>query len=61
MPLFAHVWLDGVASAQVEALGHDQPFPAMRSPAGVPPDQIALPGEPIATLQLAVGLRVGLP
>lgn len=62
VPLFAHVWLDGVASATAAPFGHGDAFASMKSPppgSGITPQQLALPGEPVAAFQLGVGLRVG--
>jgi hypothetical protein len=62
VPLFAHVWLDGIASASIAPFGHGDLFPATKPPppgSGVMPSQLALPGEPLASFQLGIGLRVG--
>jgi hypothetical protein len=60
LPLFEHVWLDGIASVTVEPL-HANPVadPMMQPANGTQPG--ALPNEPDGTVQLGVGLRVGLP
>ena len=59
VPLFAHVYLDGIASVTLAPFGHGGAYVPMSSPPGVPPDQIALPGDPVATYVLGLGLRVG--
>ncbi len=61
VPLFQHLWLDGVAAYTLLPLGHDTPFEPARAPTGFTPMQVALPGEPGAGLVLGVGLRVGAP
>jgi hypothetical protein len=67
IPLFDHVWLDGVASATLAPFGHSDPFAVAPDPNGttnpgnVPVDQLALPGEALGGLVLGVGLRVGAP
>lgn len=63
LPLFDHVWLDGIASFTYGPLAHDAPFPSIDKTAG-PPEELAkraLPGEPSGALQLGVGLRIGTP
>lgn len=71
IPLFHHVWLDGIASATLAPFGHGEPFtatpPMMPNADGsdpgspFPPDQVALPGESTGALSLGVGLRIGMP
>ena len=61
IPLFAHVWLDGVAALGVAPFGHAEPYAAMRGAPGLPPAQLALPGDPLTSFQLGIGLRVGAP
>lgn len=63
LPVFEHVWLDGIAAVALAPFGHGDPYvPASSTiPPGVPPELLALPGEPVATFQLGVGLRVGVP
>jgi hypothetical protein len=62
LPLFDHVWLDGIASVALAPLAHTDPLmgPAMTDPNGqMSPGSV--PGEPAGSVQLGVGLRVGLP
>jgi len=57
-----HLYLDGIAAVTFAPFGHSQPYgqPAGASaPAGVSPEQIALPGESIGTFELGLGLRWG--
>lgn len=57
-------WLDGVASAMLAPFAHRDPFqlPAgTPMPYGIPADQLALPGESLATFELGIGLRWGAP
>jgi hypothetical protein len=60
LPLFDHVWLDALAAVTYAPFGHATEY-AMPLPAGGMGPNINLPGEPTAGLQLALGLRVGLP
>ena len=62
IPIAQHLWLDGGASVVVAPGNHGGAFQAM--PVGAPPvaqDQLALPGEPFASYQLGIGLRIGAP
>jgi len=59
LPVFAHVWLEGTAAITVAPFGHGDPFPGQTDPNGMMPGTI--PGEPAASAQLGVGVRVGLP
>jgi hypothetical protein len=60
VPLFDHVWLDGIASVTYSPLAHGDDFAAgVPPPVGTLPADIALPGEPAATFHLGIGLRVG--
>lgn len=62
VPLFDHVWLDGIASAMLAPFGHDglwASHPVMDPNMMTVSDPGALPGEPTASLQLGVGLRIG--
>ena len=61
VPLFQHVWLEGLASLGVAPFHHGESFEAEPQMQPVPPEELALPGEPRATLQLGVGLRIGAP
>ncbi len=58
IPLFERVWLDGSVGLALAPLHHGANSPVdPGTGAGVPP----MPGEPLTTYQLAVGLRIGLP
>jgi hypothetical protein len=59
IPLFAHVWLDGTAAVTLAPFGHSDTYTPTMAPPGTTPDDIALPGEPLAAFQLGIGLRVG--
>ena len=62
LPVADHVWLEGSAGVMLSPLAHTDPYPPnlpMQPP--VPPELLVLPGEPLATVQLGVGLRVGVP
>ena len=61
VPLFEHVWLEGIASMTVAPFGHAAPFGSNTAdPATMPGTaDLALPGEPWTALQLGIGLRVG--
>ena len=65
VPLFAHVWLQGLAAVTIAPFGHaaayQPPPPAAGATGPISPAQIALPGDPEAALQLGIGLRVGAP
>ena len=62
VPLFEHVWLDGIATFAWAPLGHGEPF-GVSTQGGSPSldAKLALPGEPQAMIQLGVGLRIGAP
>jgi hypothetical protein len=55
LPLFDHVWLDAIASFTWVPSAHTAAF-AVDAASGA-----GLPGEPATTLQLGIGLRVGVP
>lgn len=61
IPVFEHVWLEGLASVTLTAFGHTEDFlpGAMTPPGTAAPSSITLPGEPLAAFQLGIGLRVG--
>lgn len=62
VPLFEHVWLEGIASITAAPFGHAGRFTGGTSAdpsTGPNGADVALPGEPWTTLQLGVGLRVG--
>jgi len=61
VPLFQHVWLDGTAAITLAPFGHADAYTPTMSPPGTTPSDVALPGEPLASFQLGVGLRVGAP
>ena len=61
IPLFQHLWLDGVASYTLMPLAHGDAFQPAMAPAGLSAKDVALPGEPAAGLVLGVGLRLGAP
>ena len=56
-----HLYLDGIATVTLEPFGHDQyPLPLGEvPPPGIPPEQLALPGQSIGTFELGLGLRWG--
>jgi hypothetical protein len=63
VPLFEHVWLDGLAAATVAPFGHGDEY-ATQPPDGTTMPNAAvfpLPGDPLLGIQLGVGLRVGAP
>jgi len=59
VPLFRHVWLDGLASFTLAPFGHRDDYAV--SSAGTDPSAFPIPGEPGSGVQLGVGLRVGAP
>ncbi len=59
VPLFRHVWLDGLASFTLAPFGHRDDYTV--SSAGTDPSAFPIPGEPGSGVQLGVGLRVGAP
>lgn len=61
IPLFEHVWLDGMATIQLAPFGHDQPYPGPGTDPIFTSAQLAIPGDPRGSTQLAIGLRVGVP
>lgn len=60
VPLFDHVWLEGVAAFELAPFGHADDFTRIAADGTTSKDS-ALPGEPVRTIQLGVGLRVGVP
>jgi hypothetical protein len=63
IPLFDHVWLDGLAAATIAPFGHADDYAAgtesggtMTMPAS---DSYPLPGDSLFGIQLGIGLRVG--
>jgi len=63
VPLFEHVWLDAIASLTYIPFAHASPFlPDPKNvPANTDPSAYAVPGEPTTSVQLGIGLRVGVP
>jgi hypothetical protein len=66
VPLFDHVWLDGLASITFGPFGHTDDFTVTTLadgtvPGGAPPTEVALPGESRRALVLGIGIRVGAP
>lgn len=65
IPLFDHVWLDGLASVVAAPFGHGDDYalpPGHKPPPPMTtPDQLALPGDAFAAFQIGIGLRVGGP
>jgi len=59
VPLFRHVWLDGLASITFAPFGHREAYG--ESPTPTAPGAFAIPGEPGKSVQLGIGLRVGAP
>jgi hypothetical protein len=61
VPLFEHVWLEGVAAVTLAPFGHTDPYPPgqIASMLPSPSSDYALPGDPMAAFQLGVGVRVG--
>jgi hypothetical protein len=62
VPLFDHVWLDGLAAATLAPFGHEDPY-AVGPDGTVMPNGNAfpLPGDPMLGVQLGIGLRLGAP
>jgi hypothetical protein len=61
VPLFRHVWLDGLASFTIAPFAHGESYDSPTSPTMPSPELGALPGEPSSSYQLGVGLRIGAP
>jgi hypothetical protein len=66
IPLFDHVWLDGLASITFGPFGHSDNFTVATLadgsvPGGGTAEDVALPGESRTAVLLGVGLRVGAP
>ena len=64
IPIFDHVWLDGLASISLAPFGHADPFmrpSGYMNPDGTTAEEVAIPGEPLTGLHLGVGLRIGAP
>jgi hypothetical protein len=58
VPLFEHVWLDGLAGYTYAPFAHGSVFEAAADVA-IAPELIALPGEPSSGYAIGIGLRVG--
>jgi hypothetical protein len=61
VPLFDHVWLDGIAAVNASVDAHTAAFLPRLVPSQLTTAQVTLPGEPVALFQLGIGLRVGAP
>jgi hypothetical protein len=61
VPLFEHVWLDGLAGWTYTPFAHTESFgtTGMIDPNTTPGVLVALPGEPSSGYVLGIGLRVG--
>lgn len=59
VPLFSHVWLEGLASATFAPFGHREDYGGTATE--FDPGAFPIPGEPGRAIQLGVGLRVGAP
>jgi hypothetical protein len=62
IPLFEHVWLDGLAAATLAPFGHSSDYAASSDDGNTMPNGTAafpLPGDPLLGVQLGIGLRVG--
>jgi len=58
VPLFEHVWLDGLAGLTYAPFAHGSVF-ATGSNEMIAPELVALPGEPSTGYLLGIGIRVG--
>ncbi|MEO8705413.1 MAG: hypothetical protein ABI867_35555 [Kofleriaceae bacterium] len=66
IPLFDHVWLDGLASITFGPFGHSTDFTVAPGadgtvPGGAAADDVAIPGESRRAVVLGIGIRVGSP
>jgi hypothetical protein len=61
VPLFDHVWLDGIAAATAAPFGHSDEYAPLPAADGTTMNGAAypLPGDPMLGVQLGIGLRVG--
>ena len=61
IPLFDHVWLDGLAAATFAPLGHASDYAAKEdgTAGNLPGAGYPLPGDPMLGIQLGIGLRLG--
>jgi hypothetical protein len=61
IPLFDHVWLDGIAAATLSPMGHSADYQdkdAINADGTMNP-AYPLPGDPLFGVQLGIGLRLG--
>jgi hypothetical protein len=63
IPVFSHVWLDGVVGVMISPVRSEGQLDAqlVTGPKMMGPIPSALPAEPLTSLQLGVGLRIGAP
>jgi hypothetical protein len=63
IPIFDHVWLDGLAAATAAPFGHSDEYgiQADGTTTNANGATFPLPGDPILGLQLGIGLRLGAP
>jgi len=61
IPLFDHVWLDGLAAATVAPFGHSDDYAPAPDGTTMNGAGFPLPGDPLFGVQLGVGLRLGAP
>ncbi|HSK01906.1 MAG TPA: hypothetical protein VK932_11720, partial [Kofleriaceae bacterium] len=60
IPLFDHVWLDGLVAATIAPLGHHEDYGTDPASTTMPNTaSLGLPGDPLLGLQLGVGIRFG--
>jgi hypothetical protein len=64
IPLFDHVWLDGLAAATLSPFGHSTDYASKddgntMNADGTTTGLYPLPGDPLLGLQLGIGLRLG--
>jgi hypothetical protein len=59
VPLFRHVWLDGLAGLTYSPLSHTSAFETPSSDPALANAAISMPGEPSSGYVLGVGIRVG--
>jgi hypothetical protein len=61
IPLFEHVWLDGLAAATLAPFGHTADYGEKAADGTTMNLAYPLPGDPPLGVQLAIGLRLGAP
>lgn len=63
IPLFDHVWLDGLAAATLAPFGHTDDYAGKTADGNTMPNTsngaFPLPGDPLFGVQLGIGVRVG--